>query len=301
MANHSQPTDKERGLADRRVGDRGTSEAATTAPVPARGPRSIEAPQEAPRKKGKPTKKETNFLGCVTPEAYGDFKEYAKFAWKAKKEDLKSVNSWEQLKGLLQQYRRIEKLVLDTHGGPGELIIGKVRPLDHPEIIKLFSTNMPDISEIHFEGCNVGRNPVPLVKFGNLFGVKTISAWSLFHTVEVVFVEIERRLADEAQCIEIQDMYRGYWIGGEPDIEELKKLGPGRHRFFVEWFSQIAPRKDDRLPPLMHPAQLREKYRYISPRGHEVWRFKSEEAQKIANKLGPTEQWGNLIKIIIQF
>jgi hypothetical protein len=252
------------------------------------------------RRKVGPAKKTANFLGCVTPDLSRDFRKYAHLVWKTKKKNIIIIKSWKELKDLLQQYIRIDKLALETHGSPGELTIGEINRLDEPKVTKLFSRNMPKIRELYFGGCNVGRNPVPLVTFGKLFYAKTITAWSLFHTIQEVFVEIERRLKDESEYKAIQDMYRGYWVGGTPDASKLSKLRRGRHRFLVEWFSQT-PQWESSLPQHIHADDLIDKVHYISPADAEVWEIPPEKAQETAVKLEPTKEWAKLIKIVIKF
>jgi hypothetical protein len=266
----------------------------------AQAPQKSVAGREKPlQSKVDPSKKRTNFLGCYTSDIF-HFKKYAQLVWKAKKDNIKIIKSWEELKILLRQYSKIDTLALETHGGPGELTIGEIHRLDEAKVTQLFSTNMPEISELYLGGCNVGRNPVPLVAFGKLFFAKKIVAWSLFHNVQEVFIVIKERLRNTSEFKAIQDMYRDYWVGGMPDASKLKRLGRGKHLFLVEWFSQT-PQWGSSLPQRIRADDLKDKYHYISPIEAEEMVVSPDTAEEVAGKLEPTKQWAELIKIIIKF
>jgi hypothetical protein len=252
------------------------------------------------RRKVGPAKKTIKFLGCVTLDLNREFKIYAHRVWKTKKKNIKPISSWTQLKNLLRQFAKINKLALETHGAPGELTIGKIYRLDDPELIKLFSKNMPTITELYLGGCNVGRDPVPLVTFGKLFNVTTITAWSLFHNVQEQFVIIEKRLRNKSEFEEIQNLYKGYWVGGMPTDRKLRSLGKGKHGFLVEWFSQT-PQWGAILPKKIRADDLDDKYHYISPADAETWEITPDQAQETREKLEPTKQWARLVKVIIKF
>lgn len=106
---------------------------------------------------------------------------YTKFA-KDKKFKMIKIYSWEQLSKKLQEYDKIDQLVIVSHGAKNGLKINK-EPLSFEDAKKKYFKNkkLPIIRKLHFEGCHIGEGGKQLISFANLFDAPRTSAYTFVH------------------------------------------------------------------------------------------------------------------------
>ena len=161
-------------------------------------------------------------------------------------ENVRQVNSWQELAKLLQEYESIERLVLLFHGTPGSLLIGEeLKDLD--KVGDIFRGHRPKVNRIDFEACNVGRGADKLVPFAKLFTASKVTGWN--HSWITKPVEIKIYKNTEVQALErILGRYKGYLLKGSPTASELMRK-PGKHTLIAEWFRLELSDEELPLPP----------------------------------------------------
>gem|GEM_PF-2647582 len=146
------------------------------------------------------------------------------------------VNSWGELAEELQKYKTIQRLILCFHGGPGALKIGRQYE-DLNEVKKYFDKKIPFVKQINFESCNVGRDPVLIIPFANLFKASKITAWNHFTVSIIQKVKVNKDINKTRTELELtMKRFKGYFAPGTPTIDELIKRPAGEYLLLVEWF-----------------------------------------------------------------
>lgn len=142
--------------------------------------------------------------------------------------NLKTVSSWKRLVTLLQEYKRIDRLVLIFHGIPGAIIIGNTSK-DFNLITPMFGGTKPEIGEINFLGCSIAEQPDQLVEFAKFFNACKISAWTKFWVHQVIKGKGEwfRRNREKMK------KYEDYMLIGT-NYADLERRG--NHTLWLEWF-----------------------------------------------------------------
>jgi hypothetical protein len=190
--------------------------------------------------------------------------QYAKYVLKlsapALKHALVTVTSPQGLASEVSRYSRIEHLILMFHGAPGAIEVGTWMSLN--DVAKLFSTNIPTIHEITFEGCNIARGPDTMVPFGLLFNASRVNAWNHFWVTCVTEVIIGRD-TDVAALNSQLAKFRGYFLPNTPTLEDLAK-NPGSYVVVAEWFREDL--SDEPIPEAPPPGELDSRKRTFKPR-----------------------------------
>ena len=117
------------------------------------------------------------------------------------------VRDWTQFRNRLRRLSDVDKLVIYTHAGSGELILnGHHRSVGTlPE----FLTQMPQIDEIFMEGCRFGADPAEMALFARIFRARKIHAYNQYHVSTVLRVNIPRgTVRESAQMREVHQRLR---------------------------------------------------------------------------------------------
>jgi hypothetical protein len=169
------------------------------------------------------------------------------------------VADWNGFTQALAQYSQIQTLIICVHGMPGALNIGGRVPSSTQTRSYFRNSGVQVTSAIHFESCNVMRNPSATAQMvADITGSGTIvTGYTLYHKTGTVDVNIPTGTS-EASIQNILDRYiwpdGTYWLQGTPTASALAH-NPGQHTLVLEWFGSTV---DPSLPPpRTSPTQMR--------------------------------------------
>jgi hypothetical protein len=167
---------------------------------------------------------------------------------------IKGVGSWEALVRELKKYSRIDHLILNTHGAPGQLFINGVNHgIGESSTEKLFEKVTVRIDRIDFASCNVAQDAQAMVTFGKLFSAKRVSGWTRYMVTAPLDMTIPR--GNTKQMLDqTLEHYKPYLSAGTPSTAELARAtrnADKAYEFLLVWFRTLP--LDDRPP--MRPSE----------------------------------------------
>jgi hypothetical protein len=162
----------------------------------------------------------------------------------------KPISKWTDLATEIAKYRRVRRLIVDSHGSPGELyLVAEERSLPLDDIANVFSDKRPEqIDELYFEACNVGQQMEDVVRFARFMHVLSVGAWTRFRVLKANEVEVLQGDNGEAIKSRIAQNYGNGWLFyvlPQTDFDSLAKT-PGTGIFWTEWWHVHAA---EQLPP----------------------------------------------------
>ena len=177
------------------------------------------------------------------------------------------VTTWEQFANEIKKASPLGKLVVYSHGSPGQLKIDKDYGLEQEKVAALFlgrcqaKTGLrlcntptlpgsafcaihrppkkepwvgPRVHSIEFEGCTVGQRPASLAKFGKTLGAESVSGFTWFHIAKPWKFKIPKGYT-AAQIDKLIGNLKKYLVAGQQTPVELADLAKSKDHTVDLW------------------------------------------------------------------
>lgn len=161
------------------------------------------------------------------------------------------VKNFEDLSAALGRDVAVDQLTFFLDGSNGAFVIRHVRrELDELAQTWANTVRLSAQGPIYFEGCNIGGGTAGVITFQKLIdgGLDFLSyAWNYWHVYDWVQVSVRGgTLAERISRLRKRLAYaHGYFVAGEPSIEELAAKPSTKRRVLVEWFQEPTPIEQD--------------------------------------------------------
>jgi hypothetical protein len=149
---------------------------------------------------------------------------------------MRVVSSPGELIAYLKSMRFIRRLVLMTHGAPGEIMVGGT-PKDLSWYAQELEGPYLRCTEIFFEGCHVGAGGPQVVAFMNAVRADRATGYAAFHAWGCFGLPTVRGETADQVSQKLRP-YERFLIKGQANAVEDLARRPGKHRLAYEFFSR---------------------------------------------------------------
>lgn len=160
------------------------------------------------------------------------------------------ILKWTDVAREIAKYSRIKKLIIDSHGSPGEVDLTAEGSMALKDIARAFSQDRPrQIDELYFEGCNIGQRMDDVIDFGRFMNARLVAAWTKYRVLRRNKIQVEpgdngKAISDRIKR-EFGDAWLYYVLPGT-NFDHLERTEADAI-FWTEWF-HVSPEDGQQLP-----------------------------------------------------